>query len=96
MKREVLHAVPKAVELATGERKHPATYHRWRIKGIKGERLETLLVGGRRKTSVEAVLRFVERVTAAADEFSSPANPTSRQREASIARAERELEQTAK
>jgi len=36
-----------------------ATLHRWRLKGIRGVRLETILVGGRRCTSREAIGRFI-------------------------------------
>lgn len=33
--------------------------HRWRISGVRGAKLETLLVGGTRFTSVEAIARFI-------------------------------------
>lgn len=36
-----------------------ATLHRWRIKGVRGVRLETVLVGGLRYTSQEAITRFI-------------------------------------
>ena len=36
-----------------------ATMARWIQKGIKGVRLETLLIGGRRVTSREAIARFI-------------------------------------
>jgi hypothetical protein len=48
-------------------RPNVATLWRWRTKGIRGVRLETLLCGGRRMTSREALARFLEGVTAAAD-----------------------------
>lgn len=38
---------------------HVATIHRWSRKGIKGKRLETVLVGGVRYTSAAALARFV-------------------------------------
>jgi hypothetical protein len=38
---------------------HISTLHRWRLKGVKGHRLETLSVGGRRFTSREAIDRFI-------------------------------------
>lgn len=93
MQNETLHHVAKAVELACGERPHPATWQRWIRKGLKGQRLKTMLVCGRRKTSVENVLQFFERVTAAADDPTQRSKQTTRQREAAIERAERELEQ---
>lgn len=90
---EKLFPVPKAVELATGRRPHPATCFRWRQHGISGVWLETVKLGGKRLTSVEAVHRFVEATTAAADgpRPSTPAR-TSRQRQAAISKAEAELD----
>lgn len=40
---------------------HPclATLHRWRLTGVRGRKLETILVGGLRYTSREAVWRFL-------------------------------------
>lgn len=46
---------------------HPSTLHRWRQRGIRGVRLETLLIGGARYTSTEALSRFFAATTAAAD-----------------------------
>lgn len=37
-----------------------ATLHRWRLQGVRGAVLETLVVGGQRFTSREAIRRFVE------------------------------------
>jgi len=39
---------------------HISSLHRWRLRGIRGIRLETALVGGARVTSVEALQRFSE------------------------------------
>ena len=41
--------------------------HRWRLRGVHGIRLESVVVGGRRMTSHEAIERFIERTTAAVD-----------------------------
>ena len=77
------------------ERPHLSTLHRWRIRGIHGARLETLLLGGRRYTSREAMQRFAAAITAAADgQALESAPPTLRAREAGIRRAEEELERT--
>lgn len=38
----------------------PATLWRWRTRGVRGAKLETVVVGNRRYTSREAVSRFVE------------------------------------
>ena len=70
---------------------HLSTLHRWRLRGVRGVRLETVLIGGRRYTSVEALERFSERVTTAADGEPAPQR-TNRQRAAAISRAERELD----
>jgi len=40
-------------------RPHISTLHRWRSRGARGARLESLLIGGRRYTSVEAIQRFL-------------------------------------
>ena len=72
---EALYPLAIAVERATGQRPHPSTLHRWRLRGIAGVRLETVRVGGRRLCSVEAVRRFVDRVTLARDVASSKAAP---------------------
>lgn len=42
-----------------GRRVSLATLHRWRLSGVRGVKLETCLVGGRRHTSREAVDRFI-------------------------------------
>ncbi len=44
---------------------HVATLHRWASRGVRGVRLETVRLGGMRVTSVEALQRFAEQVTAA-------------------------------
>lgn len=41
-----------------------ATLHRWRLSGVRGVKLETLVVGGIRFTSTEAIQRFLERQNA--------------------------------
>ena len=37
-----------------------ATLHRWRLNGVRGVKLETILIGGLRYTSREAIVRFIE------------------------------------
>ena len=46
---------------------HIATIHRWIATGCRGIKLESLLVGGTRYTSTEALERFVLETTAAAN-----------------------------
>jgi hypothetical protein len=36
-----------------------STLHRWRKSGVRGVKLETLLVGGTRFTSTQAIARFI-------------------------------------
>lgn len=46
---------------------HISTIHRWRLRGIRGVKLESCLIGGNRYTSKEALHRFVNATTKAAD-----------------------------
>lgn len=59
--------VPAWTKEHLGNRVHPTTIHRWRLRGARGVKLETLLAGGTRYTSVEALKRFFAGTTAAAD-----------------------------
>ncbi|RLS79021.1 MAG: DUF1580 domain-containing protein [Planctomycetota bacterium] len=36
-----------------------ATLHRWRLRGVRGTKLETFLSGGSRMTTLEAIARFL-------------------------------------
>jgi hypothetical protein len=53
-------------------RPSPACRWRWHAKGIRGIRLETVVVGGRRFTTAAARREFVEKVTAAANGGEEP------------------------
>lgn len=57
--------VPAAIEEAIGYRVHPSTATRWTRHGVRGVKLQTAQVGGRPRTTVEAVIAFVEAQTAA-------------------------------
>jgi len=46
---------------------HLSTLWRWYRRGVRGVRLETVVVGGRRFTSRAAIERFIERTTVARD-----------------------------
>ena len=59
--------VPDWCHEKMGQRFHLSTVHRWRLKGTRGIRLESLLCGGIRVTSEEAILRFFDATTLAAD-----------------------------
>jgi hypothetical protein len=69
-----------------------STVWRWRLRGIRGVQLETTMRGGKRYTSVEALQRFHERVTAAAD-GTAVRTQTPHQRERAIERAERKADE---
>ena len=69
-----------------------STVYRHFGRGCRGTRLETFVEGGRRYTTIEAIRRFVARTTANSPGADPPpSRPTSRQREASISKAEAEL-----
>ncbi|MEO0477656.1 MAG: DUF1580 domain-containing protein, partial [Planctomycetota bacterium] len=48
-----------AVEQAIGYRPHPSTASRWRRRGLRGVKLACVLVGGRPRTTISAVLDFI-------------------------------------
>jgi hypothetical protein len=87
---ESLLSITDAAKSLPG-RPHVSTLHRWRLRGIRGIKLETILLGGKRLTSREALQRFADRTTAAASgEPVSVRTPT--QRAKAIGRAERECD----
>lgn len=89
---EKLFPIATAVEKVTGQRHHPSTYHRWRLRGIAGVRLETKKCGGRRMCSLEAVERFLDAVTTASDHDDLPQPRTVKQEEREIEKVLAELE----
>lgn len=77
-----------------GKQVAQSTLYRWAGNGCKGVRLETRMLGGVRFTSTEALERFFDAVTLAADghrEIPAATEPA-RDRQAEIDRAERELD----
>ncbi len=50
-----------------GKRIHPSTFQRWRLRGVRGVKLASILVGGERYSSEEELQSFVAATTAAAD-----------------------------
>lgn len=74
--------------------KKPAieTLYRWSLRGCRGVKLETVQVGATRCTSVEALQRFFDALTAATDAakmLPSPAHTPTKIRRKEIAEAER-------
>lgn len=59
---ERMRPLAKAAREVPGQ-PHIATIVRWATRGVKGVKLETIMVGGRRFTSVEAIARFIERLS---------------------------------
>ena len=89
MNHEHLMSFSAAAKSLPG-RPNIATLWRWRTRGVRGVILESILIGGRRFTSREALERFSERITAIANGEPAP-HRTNRQRAAAIGQAEREL-----
>ncbi len=51
--------VPNCLPKRNGKKTHYATVYRWALKGARGKILESILVGGVRYTSREALHRFL-------------------------------------
>ncbi len=77
----------------TGKKVNQATGWRWIQRGCRGVKLESILVGGHRYTSLEALQRFAERATAAADGTSPLAASTPSARRKAHEKACRELDE---
>jgi len=59
---EMRHA-PREIEKFLGRRLHLGTIYRWCTTGVRGVRLESIVMGGGRYTSLEAMARFAEELT---------------------------------
>jgi len=87
---ETLLSFSEAAKVLPG-RPHISTLHRWRLRGVRGNKLETCLVGGKRFTSREALQRFTDNITAASE--GEPCQILrNKKSEREIQRAEAELE----
>ena len=95
--KERLAGLVAAYQEVTGKRYQLSTPFRHATKGVRGIFLESIMVGGRRLTSVEAVIRFFCATTAAAEqkfqtlELTTATRRSDRERLSRIAAAEREL-----
>ncbi len=65
MDRETLMPLSAAARRLPS-RPHVSTMHRWRVRGVRGVRLEAVSVGAQWYTSWEACQRFFAATTAAA------------------------------
>ncbi|TWT96934.1 hypothetical protein Pla108_27100 [Botrimarina colliarenosi] len=54
-----LREVPDFLPTRRGKKLHISTVHRWVQKGARGKVLESVLLGGVRYTSLEALVRFM-------------------------------------
>ncbi len=81
---ERLVSLTEAAALLPG-RPHLATLWRWCTRGVRGRRLESLEIGGRRYTSLEALQRFSQ------PHGASPPPATAPSRESQLAQAEQYL-----
>lgn len=75
-----------------GKKPAVSTMYRWSMGGVRGIKLETLMVGGTRCTSVQALQRFFERITAATDGTLTSSSTMNRRRAAQVRAADRELD----
>ena len=73
LQTENLITISEAARLLPG-RPHSSTVWRFHARGVKGVKLETIVSGGRRFTSQEAVERFIAATTLAVDGANSTAS----------------------
>ena len=74
-----------------GKRPHVSCIYRWTVSGCRGVVLESIQVGGTRCTSLEAMQRFCDALTAAADGQAPAPPPPAKRRLEAIEAAERRL-----
>jgi hypothetical protein len=73
---ETLIGLPEASRRTVGK-PNLSTLHRWRLSGCRGHRLETILIGGRRYTSLQAMERFFAAING--DAIATPALDAARE-----------------
>ncbi|TWU34876.1 DUF1580 domain-containing protein [Novipirellula artificiosorum] len=54
-----LSEVPRHVPKRRGKKVHYSTVYRWATKGTRGRKLETVMSGGIRYTTLESIERFL-------------------------------------
>jgi Protein of unknown function (DUF1580) len=85
---------PEAIPGRGGNPVHKVTLSLWHRRGIRGIRLETIMVGGRRCTSLEALSRFYQAISQKPDPHHEPkaiATRTRRQKNKAVRKAIDEL-----
>ena len=68
-------AVSHLPQRRRGKRPNVATLYRWSSAGNRGIRLEYLMIGSTRCTSLQALQRFFDRLTALSEAQSAPVPP---------------------
>ena len=66
--------VPRYVPKRRGKKVHYSTVYRWATKGARGRKLETILSGGLRYTTIEAVQRFLDATPSVATRMTDDLN----------------------
>ena len=84
--------IGKAASLFPGQRPHVATLWRWAQKGVRGVKLDTVTIGGRRYVDPESVARFIDATSAGAAGIAPPVTPLTAWRRAAIAAARAHLD----
>lgn len=85
-----LMTLDEAAKLLPGQ-PHVSTLHRWRGRGIRGVRLTTVRIGGRRYVSRTSLEQFAADVTAASDLTAPHSHAATASRLTQMSAAEREL-----
>lgn len=84
---ESLLTLSEAARSLPGGRVHVSTLHRWRLRGVRGIKLETMMRGGVRMTSMAALERFFVAISAAVDgDHSAAVSTTTKRRQAASQR----------
>lgn len=73
--RSVPRHLPKR---PSGKRIHISAVYRWISRGVRGITLESIVIGGTRYTSIEALERFSEQLSAGPSRQSGPPTTTRR------------------
>ncbi len=69
----------EAARLIPGKR-HCSTMHRWRLRGVRGVRLRTCLIGGRRHVKIAWLREFINAMSTQHDQLAKPPEASLRRR----------------
>lgn len=85
-----LRSVPRHLpKRPSGKRVHISAVYRWISRGVRGITLESIVIGGTRYTSIEALERFSEQLSGPPERNNTPPT-TTRRRSREQERAARE------